>query len=42
VVTLGIAESAGYPIRFFQFMKAAFPFMLLSVGVANVWLLLAY
>lgn len=42
VVTLGIAESAGHPIRFFQFMKAAFPFMLLSVGVANVWLLLAY
>ena len=42
VVTLGIAESAGYPIRFFHFMKIAFPFMLLSVGVANVWLLLAY
>jgi Na+/H+ antiporter NhaD/arsenite permease-like protein len=42
VVTLGIAESAGHPVRFFQFMKAAFPFMLLSVGVANVWLLLAY
>lgn len=42
VITLGIAESAGHPIGFFQFMKAAFPFMLLSVGVANVWLLLAY
>lgn len=42
VVTLGISESAGYPIRFFQFMKTAFPFMLLSVAVANVWLLLAY
>lgn len=42
VVTLGIAESAGYPIRFFQFMKVAFPFMLISVAVANVWLLLAY
>jgi Na+/H+ antiporter NhaD/arsenite permease-like protein len=42
VVTLGIAESAGYPIRFFQFMKIAFPFMLISVAVANVWLLLAY
>ncbi len=42
VVTLGIAESAGYPIQFFQFMKIAFPFMLLSVVVANVWLLLAY
>ncbi len=42
VVTLGISESAGYPIRFFQFMKMAFPFMLISVAVANVWLLLAY
>jgi len=42
VVTLGISESAGYPIRFFQFMKIAFPFMLISVAVANVWLLLAY
>jgi Na+/H+ antiporter NhaD/arsenite permease-like protein len=42
VIPLGIAESAGHPIGFFQFMKAAFPFMLLSVGVANVWLLLAY
>ena len=42
VVTLGISESAGYPIRFFQFMKTAFPFMLLSVAVANVWLLLVY
>jgi Na+/H+ antiporter NhaD/arsenite permease-like protein len=42
VVTLGISESAGYPIRFFQFMKIAFPFMLVSVAVANVWLLLVY
>lgn len=42
VVTLGISESAGHPIRFFQFMKVAFPFMLISVAVANVWLLLAY
>ncbi len=42
VVTLGISESAGYPIRFFHFMKIAFPFMLISVAVANVWLLLAY
>ncbi len=42
VVTLGISESAGHPIRFFQFMKIAFPFMILSVAVANVWLLLFY
>ncbi|KJR99256.1 MAG: citrate transporter [Desulfobulbaceae bacterium BRH_c16a] len=42
VVTLGIAESAGHPVRFFAFMKVAFPFMLISVAIANVWLLLAY
>lgn len=42
LVTLGISESAGYPVRFFTFMKLAFPFMLLSVAIANVWLLLAY
>jgi len=42
VVTLGIAESAGHPVRFFTFMKLAFPFMLISVAIANVWLLFAY
>ncbi|OCC16148.1 Na+/H+ antiporter NhaD type [Dissulfuribacter thermophilus] len=42
VVTLGIAESAGYPIRFFGFMKIAFIYMLVTVGVANIWLLLFY
>ncbi len=42
VVTLGISEAAGFPVRFFSFMKVAFPFMLLSVAVANLWLLLAY
>ncbi len=42
VVTLGIAESAGHPIRFFGFMKVAFIYMILSVALANVWLLLVY
>ncbi len=42
VVTLGISEAAGYPVRFFTFMKLAFPFMLISVAIANIWLLLAY
>ncbi|GBE12840.1 inner membrane protein YbiR [bacterium BMS3Bbin14] len=42
VVTLGIAESAGHPIKFFGFMKVAFPFMLISVAIANVWLLIIY
>ncbi len=42
VVTIGIAESAGYPMKFIGFMKVAFPFMIISVAIANVWLLLAY
>jgi len=42
VVTMGIAEAAGHPIKFFSFMKVAFLYMLLSVGLANVWLLLFY
>ena len=42
VVTLGIAESAGHPMKFFGFMKVAFPYMLISVAIANVWLLLFY
>ncbi|RJX28342.1 MAG: citrate transporter, partial [Desulfurivibrio sp.] len=42
VVTLGIAESAGHPIKFFGFMKVAFLYMMISVAIANVWLLLFY
>jgi len=42
VVTLGIAEASGHPISFFGFMKAAFLYMVLSVALANVWLLLFY
>jgi Na+/H+ antiporter NhaD/arsenite permease-like protein len=42
VVTLGIAEAAGYRITFFGFMKAAFPYMVISVLIANLWLLLFY
>lgn len=42
VVTMGIAEAAGHPIRFFSFMKYAFLFMLISVAICNVWLLLVY
>lgn len=42
VVTMGIAESAGHPMKFVGFMKVAFPFMVISVAIANVWLLLAY
>jgi Na+/H+ antiporter NhaD/arsenite permease-like protein len=40
VVTLGIAESRGYKISFIGFMKTAFPYMLLSIGLAQVWIMI--
>ncbi|MEW6079592.1 MAG: ArsB/NhaD family transporter [Thermodesulfobacteriota bacterium] len=42
VVTVGIAEAAGHKISFFSFMKYAFLYMIISVAIANVWLLVAY
>ena len=42
VVTVGIAEAAGYPMRFFGFMKVGMVCMILTVALANVWLLLFY
>jgi len=42
VVTMGIAEAAGHPIRFFTFMRHAFLYMLISVAICNVWLLIVY
>jgi Na+/H+ antiporter NhaD/arsenite permease-like protein len=40
VVTLGIAEARGYRITFAGFMKTAFPFMIISVLIAHLWLLI--
>ncbi len=42
VVTVGIAEAAGYKISFFGFMKFAFVYMLISVAISHVWLLVFY
>ncbi|GAB5046554.1 ArsB/NhaD family transporter [Thermodesulfovibrio sp. TK110] len=42
VVTVGIAEAAGYRISFFGFFKYAFLYMLISVAISNVWLLIFY
>jgi Na+/H+ antiporter NhaD/arsenite permease-like protein len=42
VVTVGIAEAAGYKISFFGFMKFAFLYMLISVAICHVWLLVFY
>jgi len=40
VVTMGIAESKGYKISFINFMKVAFPFMIISIIICQVWLML--
>ncbi len=42
VVTVGIAEAAGHHIKFFDFMKYAFAYMIISVAISNAWLLLFY
>lgn len=42
VVTMGIAEAKGYRMTFWEFMKIAFPFMIISVLVGNLWLVLFY
>jgi Na+/H+ antiporter NhaD/arsenite permease-like protein len=39
VVTMGIAESKGYKISFGGFMKTAFPYMVLSVALSQVWIM---
>jgi Na+/H+ antiporter NhaD/arsenite permease-like protein len=39
VVTMGIAESKGYKISFIGFMKTAFPYMIISIIVAQLWLM---
>jgi Na+/H+ antiporter NhaD/arsenite permease-like protein len=40
VVTVGMAERAGYPISFMAYVKAAFLPMVISIIIASGWLLL--
>ncbi len=40
VVTIGIAESQGYGISFGKFMKTAFPLMIITIILSEIWLLL--
>ncbi len=42
VVTVGLAERSGYHISFLAYMKACFVPMLITVGLATVYLLIAY
>ena len=39
VVTVGMAERAGYPISFMEYFKIAFIPMIISVILCSVWLL---
>jgi len=42
VVTAGISERAGHPIRFVDFLKVGAPVMFVSVFIATIYLLLMY
>jgi len=42
MVTAGIAERAGYPITYAYFFKKGFPALLITVGLASIWLLIRF
>jgi Na+/H+ antiporter NhaD/arsenite permease-like protein len=42
VVTVGLAEKAGYHISFMGYLKACFAPMLITVAIATAYLLIAY
>jgi Na+/H+ antiporter NhaD/arsenite permease-like protein len=42
MVTSGIAERAGYPITYTHFLKKGFPALLITVGLASLWLILRF
>jgi Na+/H+ antiporter NhaD/arsenite permease-like protein len=42
MVTAGIAESAGYPISYVYFLKKGLPALLITVGLATLWLLIRF
>jgi Na+/H+ antiporter NhaD/arsenite permease-like protein len=42
MVTAGIAERAGYPITYNQFLKKGFPALLITVALASLWLIVRF
>jgi len=42
MVTAGISERAGYSITYAYFLKKGFPALLITVGLASVWLLIRF
>jgi len=37
LIVAGLAERAGYPIRFLKFMALGFPLMLFSIGISSIY-----
>ncbi len=42
LVTAGIAERAGYPITYKQFLKIGFPAMIITVATGTLWLFIRF
>jgi Na+/H+ antiporter NhaD/arsenite permease-like protein len=42
MVAAGIAERAGYPITYKHFLKKGFPALVITVGVASIWLVVRF
>ena len=42
MVTVGIAEAAGYKISYGYFMRKGFPAVLITVGLATIWLFIRF
>jgi Na+/H+ antiporter NhaD/arsenite permease-like protein len=42
MVTAGIADSAGYPISYSYFLRNGFPALLITVGLATIWLFVRF
>lgn len=42
VIVAGMADKSGNPIRFLEYMKLAFPLMLMSIAISTVYILVRY
>lgn len=42
VIVAGLAEKNGYPISFRHYLKVAFPFMIISIIIAHIYIYLRY
>ncbi len=42
MVTAGISDRAGYPITYTYFLRKGFPALLITVGLATIWLLIRF